>query len=170
MCSKILSNLQTDDEYFTPKKIWEDVVDYLPTNGEMVVFEAFYGNGMSGQYLTELGCTVIQGPHVDFFKSDNDDSPIPPDKYDCIISNIPFSMKKEVLEKLKQLDKPFMIIMPSSTMHTQYLREIFENTLQMIIPNTRMHFEKDGVVLKRTSFDCAYYCYKMNLPKDIIWL
>lgn len=167
MCSKILSNLQTDDEYMTPKKLWEDVADYLPTNGEMVVYEAFYGNGMSGQYLSELGCTVIQGPHVDFF---NRESAISPDKYDCIISNIPFSMKKEVLERLRELDKPFMIIMPASTMFTQYLREIFESDLQVIVPSTRMHFEKDGVILKRTSFDCSYFCYKMNLPKDIIWL
>lgn len=169
MCSKILSNLSTDDEYMTPKKIWEDIEDYLPTDGKKIVFEAFYGNGMSGQYLSELGCTVIQGPNIDFFE-DVDKCPIKPDMYDMIISNIPFSIKKEVLEKLVELDKPFIVIMPASTMFTQYLRDIFENKLQVIIPNTRMHFEKDGVILKRTSFDCSYFCYKMNLPKDIIWL
>jgi hypothetical protein len=31
---------------------------------------------------------------------------------DMIISNVPFSKKKEVLVKLKELDKPFIIIMP----------------------------------------------------------
>jgi len=167
MCSKVLKNLNTDDEYFTPKKLWEDIEEYLPTDGNTIVYEAFYGDGMSGQYLSELGCTVIQGPTLDFF---DDDSLLPKDKYDIIISNIPFSTKKEVLEKLAHLDKPFIIIMPASTMFTQYLRDIFDNKLQMIIPNSRMHFQKDGVVLKRTSFDCAYFCYKMDLPKDVIWL
>lgn len=167
MCSKVLKNLNTDDEYFTPKKLWEDINEYLPTDGKTIVYEAFYGDGMSGQYLSELGCTVVQGPTLDFF---DDDSLLSTDKYDVIISNIPFSTKKEVLERLVNIDKPFIIIMPASTMFTQYLRDIFNNKLQMIIPNSRMHFQKDGVVLKRTSFDCAYFCYKMNLPKDIIWL
>lgn len=87
------------------------------------------------------------------------------DRCDMIVSNIPFSKKKEI-------DKPFMIIMPASTMFTQYLREIFgeKNEIQIIIPKTRMHFEKNGKVLKRTSFDSCYFCYKMNLKHDIIWL
>jgi hypothetical protein len=56
---------------------------------------------------------------------------------DMIISNVPFSKKKEVLVKLKELDKPFIIIMPMSTLFTQYLRETFGNKLQLIIPQKK---------------------------------
>lgn len=156
--------MKTDDEYNTPKELWENIQSFLPKS-DQIVWEAFYGNGHSGNWLSDLGCTVIQS-NVDFF----DDNTHIIDKCDVIISNIPFSKKKEVLAKLKKIDKPFIIIMPASTMFTQYLREIFNNELQIIIPNTRMHFEKKGKILKRTSFDSCYFCYKMNLKHDVIWL
>ena len=163
----IWSQLNKDDEYNTPKELWENVKDYLPTkHNDSIVWEAFYGNGESGKILSNLGCTVIQS-NVDFF----DDNSHIINACDMIVSNIPFSKKKEVLTKLREINKPFMLIMPASTMFTQYLREIFkQNEIQIIIPKTRMHFEKNGKVLKRTSFDSCYFCYKMNLKHDIIWL
>jgi hypothetical protein len=154
----------TDDEYNTPRELWENVKDFLP-NKNVIVWEAFYGNGRSGNILSDLGCTVIQSD-VDFF---SDNLKII-NSCDVIVSNIPFSIKKKVLIRLKEIDKPFLIIMPASTMFTQYLRDIFGSTLQLIIPNKRMHYEKNGVVLRRTSFDSCYYCYKMGLHNDIIWL
>jgi hypothetical protein len=159
------SRLKEDDEYNTPRELWDNITDYLPSK-DKVVWEAFYGNGKSGQILSELGCTVIQS-NVDFF----DDNSHIIEKSDMIISNVPFSKKKEILARLKEIDKPFILIMPASTMFTNYLRDTFEkNEIQIMIPKKRMHFEKNGVVLKRTSFDCCYFCYKMNLKNDIIWL
>lgn len=158
------SQLHTDDEYYTPKELWEAIKDYLPKK-DTVVWEAFYGNGKSGNILSDLGCTVIQS-NTDFF----DDNSKIIEKADMIISNIPFSKKKEILAKLKDIDKPFIIIMPASTIFTQYLRDTFGNQIQIIVPKQRMHFEKNGVIMKRTSFDSCYFCYKMNLEKDIVWL
>lgn len=159
------SQIQEDDEYNTPRELWENIKEYLPTK-DKVVWEAFYGNGKSGQILSNLGCTVIQS-NVDFF----DDNSHIIDKTDMIISNVPFSKKREILTRLKEIDKPFILIMPASTMFTRYIKDVFEkNEIQIIIPDKRMHFEKNGVILKRTSFDCCYFCYKMNLKNDIIWL
>nr|QOI90326.1 hypothetical protein HWQ62_00189 [Pyramimonas orientalis virus] len=159
------SQIKQDDEYNTPKELWDNIKDFLPGK-DKVVWEAFYGNGKSGQILSDLGCTVIQS-NVDFF----DDNTNIIDKTDMIVSNVPFSKKKEILTKLKEINKPFILIMPASTMFTNYLREIFKkNEIQIIIPPKRMHFEKNGVVLKRTSFDCCYFCYKMDLKNDITWL
>jgi hypothetical protein len=159
-----MGKLSNDDEYNTPYELWQNVKQYLPSK-EKIVWEAFYGNGKSGQILSDLGCTVLQSD-VDFF----DENSHIIQKCDAIVSNIPFSKKKEVLKRLKEIDKPFIIIMPASTMFTQYLREIFNNELQIILPKNRMHFEKNGVIIRRTSFDSCYYCYKMNLPNDIVWL
>lgn len=165
----IWSPLVTDDEWKTPKELWENIKEYLPKK-DVVVWEAFYGDGKSGNYLSDLGCTVMQSK-VDFF----DDNSCLLDKVDMIISNIPFSKKKEVLAKLKEIDKPFIIIMPASTIFTQYLRETFTNDegrveMQMIVPRKRMHYMKNDIIYKRTSFDSCYFCYKMNLKNDVIWL
>ena len=54
--------------------------------------------------------------------------------------------------------------------------DIFKDkTLQIIIPKRRIQFIKieDGQYVdtgNRCNFDCLYFCYKMNLEKDIIWL
>lgn len=161
----IYTKMTTDDEYYTPPEHWIAVKDFLP-GSDRVVWEAFCGDGRSGRTLTELGCTVIQGREVDFFDDHNGVI----GKYDVIVSNIPFSNKKEVLERLKRLDKPFLIIMPGSTMFTKYLRELFGNDMQIIIPRSRMHFLKNDVLMTRTSFDCCYFAYKMNYPRDVTWL
>ena len=153
------------DDYMTPKHTWEDIKQYIPN--DKVIWEAFYGDGESGKYLTEMGFDVIH-EKVDFFENDLGD---------VIVSNPPFSQSKEVMIRLKQLDKPFIIIMPSSKINTSYMRNTFMNKgLQIIIPRKRIHFTKlvDGKVPDKwknaCNFDCFYYCYKIGLEKDIIWL
>jgi hypothetical protein len=153
------------DDYMTPKHAWEDIKEYIPKNK---IWEAFYGNGESGKYLTELGFDVIHEP-LDFFTE-------PPEQYDTIVSNPPFSLSKEVMNKLLEYDKPFILIMPSSKINTSYFRAWKDKGLQIIIPRKRIHFKKlvDGKVpdnyKSSCNFDCFYYCYKINLPTDIVWL
>ena len=152
------------DDYMTPKYAWENIAHLIPK--DKVIWEAFYGNGESGKYLTELGFNTIHEP-VDFFENDLGD---------IIVSNPPFSKSKEVMKRLKDLDKPFIVILPASKICTSYIRENYKNDdLQIIIPRKRIHFNKlvDGRPTDQKSscnFDCFYYCYKMGFDKDIIWL
>jgi len=155
------------DDYMTPKSAWENIKDFIPKNKK--IWEAFYGDGNSGKYLQELGFDVIHEP-VDFFENNLGD---------IIVSNPAFSIKKQVFQRLKKLDKPFIIICPSSTINTQYMRELFSDSeypIQIIIPRKRIQFIKlvDGKIPENyksvCNFDCFYFCYKMDLPRDIIWL
>ena len=153
------------DDYMTPKSAWENIKHLIPK--DKVIWEAFYGNGKSGDYLKELGFNVIHEP-VDFFTNDLGD---------IIVSNPPFSKSKEVIKRLKELDKPFIIIMPCSKINTSYFRDYFMNTgLQIVIPIKRIHFEKlvDGKKPENwknaCNFDCFYYCYKIGLERDITWI
>ena len=129
------------DDYMTPKYAWENIQQYIPK--DKIIWEAFMGDGKSGQYLTDLGYNVIH--------NDND-----------------------LMPRLKELDKPFILILPCSKICTQYFRENFKDTdnpLQIIIPRKRIQFVKNGNDLQnKCNFDCFYYCYKMNLERDIIWL
>lgn len=151
----------------TPKYAWKDISHLIPN--DKVIWEPFYGDGKSGQYLRELGFAVIHEP-IDFFEYD---------KGEVLISNPPFTIKKEVFTRLVALGKPFIMISPSSMINTQYIRKLFAqdtNPLQIVIPRRRIHFIKqvDGVVPEgwknACNFDCFYYCWKMNLPRDISWL
>jgi len=151
------------DDYMTPKYAWENIKHLIPNDKK--IWEAFYGNGSSGKYLQELGFDVIH-EEVDFFENDLGE---------VIVSNPPFTKVKEILKRLKELDKPFILILPSSKINTSYFREWKDKGIQIIIPRKRIHFEKliDGKISDKKSvcnFDCFYYCYKMNYDKDIIWL
>ena len=74
--------------------------------------------------MTELGFNVIHRD-IDFFTNNFGD---------IIVSNPPFSKSKEILTRLKILDKPFILILPSQKINTSYIRNLFmgEN-LQIII-------------------------------------
>ena len=153
------------DDYMTPNYAWENIQQFIPKN--KIIWEAFYGDGSSGEYLKELGFNVIHDS-VDFFENDLGE---------IVLSNPPFSKCKEIIPRLKLLDKPFILILPASTITTQYVRELFKNDkLQIIIPRRRIHFDKkiNGKTPENwknaCNFDCFYYCYKMNLDNDIIWL
>ena len=150
------------DYYMTPKSAWENIKQYIPE--DKIIWEAFMGDGKSGEYLKELGYNVIHNDN-DFFLSNEGD---------VLVSNPPFSKSKEIMYRLKELDKPFILILPCSKISTQYFRENFKDTdnpLQIIIPRKRIQFVKNGnETQNKCNFDCFYYCYKMNLPRDIIWL
>jgi len=165
MASFHTKTFQKHDDYMTPKYAWENIKQYIP---KVKVWEAFFGDGKSGTYLEELGFDVIHEER-DFFTE-------PPDEWDMIVSNPPFSKSKEVMKKMLEYDKPFIMIMPSSKINTSYFREWKDKGLQIIIPRKRIHFVK--LINRETpknwknacNFDCFYYCYKIGLEKDIIWL
>ena len=156
------------DDYMTPKYAWENITEYIPK--DKVIWEPFMGSGSSGEYLRELGCQEVIHLDEDFFENN---------KGEVIITNPPFSKSKAVMNRLRELDKPFIVLMPSAKICTSYFRDNFKDArdpIQIIIPRKRIHFIKyvNGEPVEgqknQCAFDCFYYCYKMNLPRDIVWM
>ena len=86
---------------------------------------------------------------------------------------------KTIIPRLKQLDKPFILILPAHKLNAAYLRNHFKDAIQLIIPCGRINFlkyengelvEGSGVLGSTASFGCLYYCYRIGLPRDILWL
>tara|TARA_R110002167_G_scaffold108956_1_gene277967 strand:+ start:1156 stop:1665 length:510 start_codon:yes stop_codon:yes gene_type:complete len=156
------------DDYMTPKSAWDSIKEFIPEEYK-VIYEPFYGDGKSGIILKELipSKTIIH-ENVDFYEYSTKY------KYDMILSNPPFSDAKKIMPKMLEIDKPFILLMPSSKINTSYFRAWKEKGIQIIIPRKRISFikMKDGEYVESigANFDCFYYCYKMNLEKDILWL
>ena len=152
------------DDYMTPNSAWDAIKEYIPQ--DKVIWEAFYGDGKSGDYLKELGFNVIHEP-IDFFDSNEGD---------IIVSNPPFSMVKQIMPRMLELDKPFILLMPCSKLCAGYFRPWKDKNIQLLIPEKRIQFTKhiNGVPppnwRSSPNFDCFYYCYKMNLDNDITML
>lgn len=158
---------QKHDDYMTPFSAWDNIKHLIPK--DKIIWEAFYGDGVSGDILTKLGFDVIH-EEIDFFENNCGD---------IVVSNPPFSRVPDILNRLVEIDKPFILIMPSSKINTQYFRKLFsqnKDKIQIIIPRKRIHFEKliDGKrpdnCKNACNFDCFYYCWKIGLENDIVWL
>ena len=148
------------DNYATDKKGWEIIKEYIPTDKQ--IWCPFYCDGKQKEYFKEMGFNVIHEDE-DFFLNN---------KGDVIIDNPPFSKMKDICIRLKELEKPFIIIAFSRVILMKWFQQLFKNDLQIIIPFNRITFThltnpKSGYT---PPFGTQYYCYKMNLPKDLIWL
>ncbi len=159
-------NPKQHDDYMTPDYAWDDMIKYIPK--DKIIWEPFYGDGESGKYLSSLGFSVIH-KNEDFFKNN---------KGDVVVSNPPFHNKKQIIQRLIEIDKPFILLLPVSTLCYQYSK-IMKDNIQILIPPKRIKFKKFNKETREiekdwekytSTFDCLWFCYKMNLDQDIIYL
>ena len=163
MTTRKKQEFHNDDQYNTTPEIWEMIAHLIPK--DKILFEAFLKDNWSSKsaiILRNMGFNVVGNPTVDFFGE------LP--EYDIIVSNPPYSMKKKIFQRLAALDKPFILILPISTISKQFVKVLERDKIQMIIPSKRMQFEKAGVELSRCWFDTCFLCYKMNLERDITFI
>ncbi len=107
----------------------------------------------------------------DFFKTD------PPENCDLMISNPPFSLQNEIIERsFKLVDdgkiKSFALLLPLSTLETSKRADLYNKHIDDI---SILIFKKRIKFLNcKTSFNtaCCWICYKIPNLKDkkIMWL
>jgi hypothetical protein len=154
------------DDWFTRKSAWSDISQFIPR--DKVIWEACMldSTSFSPIYLQEMGFDVEWNVNEDIFtQQKREDS--------TIVTNLPFTLKKEIFQHLKEIDQSFIILAPSTCLHTKYFFEIFKNeNIQLIIPSTKRNFDKyvDGVKVdgpSNCSFYTLYICYKAGLDNDV---
>ena len=162
-----LGNLARNDQYYTPKHLLEAIAPFLPRDKK--IWMPFYGDGSVGRYMRELGFgDVHHQPGEDFF-----DTPPPGSPGETIVvDNPPFSLKREVFQRLASLEMPFMLIVPLATVSYQYTRDLLGESFQIVVPRKRMSFvdpskRREGEKKSQPSFASVWLCYKMNLDHDI---
>jgi len=155
------TDIEDKDNYSTDKIGWEIIKEYIPIDKK--IWSPFYCDGKQKIIFKELGFDILH-QDIDFF------SYIP--DYDIIIDNPPFSIFKEVCFKLKELDKPFIIIGFSKVILLKWFQKLFKDHLQVIIPFKRPTFTHltNPRIGYTPPFGVQYYCYKMNLEKDLIFI
>ena len=154
------TNDKDSDNYITNKNEWERIKKYIPTDKK--IWAPFYCDGKQKEYFKDMGFDIIHEDE-DFFNNN---------KGDIIIDNPPFSKKKEIFSRLKKLDKPFILIVPSVMLCYKYFQEYFSDNLQIIIPKSRIKFRHINSTNKNYTppYASFFFCYKMNLEKDLIFI
>ena len=146
------------DERYTPSYAVEPLLPYLKKY--KVIYEAT--SGISSQivdYLIKKGYKVISSQGKDFLK---DELP----EFDLIVTNPPYSKKDAFIKKCYELNKPFALLMPITTLQGNRRGQWFmENGVELLILNQRVDFTGKG----SPHFGVAWFCREL-LPNNLIFV
>ena len=156
-------NFKNDDDYESTPAIWSYILPFV--SFDAVIYEPFYCSGRSKEILNSLGYKNVIHKDEDFFTN------YMKYNFDITVSNPPFSIKKKVFDTLKNIGKPFIMVVPVSILTKKFFMEKYRDTdVSILIPRNRMQFSKKGEVSGRCWFDTIFVCYKLKLDKQIIFL
>ena len=156
---------KNDNEYYTQKQDWERILFCLEKYKNKIIYEGFYGAGHTFNHFKEMGFNVIGKEGMDFFSKESEEYI---KKSDILVSNPPFTIKYKIMKLLVEKNKPFILILPLSSINTHSFRKCFNdnmNEVSIFIPKGRMKFIKNGEVAKSPSFESCYVCWKIGEDK-----
>jgi len=89
-------------------------------------------------------------------------------EFDCIITNPPFSLKQEFLERCYKIGKPFALLLPLTTFETAKRQNLFKKYgIQVIFFDKRINFETPSGKGSGSWFATAWFTWGLNLPKTL---
>jgi hypothetical protein len=159
-----LKQSKVNDEIYTPKYAVIPLLKYLDKSKKIICpFDTqesnFYKVLKSNGYdVTALHMDDGKDFFLDFF-----------DHYDIIISNPPYSIKDEVLERLYLIGKPFIMLLPLTTLSSGKRVPMFiKNGLEVLIFDKRIGYNINGEQKDSNWFASAYFCHNI-LPEKLIF-
>lgn len=154
------TNYQND--FQTPAEALKPLLPYL--NKEWVIWECAEGKGNLTKALREEGFSVI-GTDI---LSSKDFLIWQPEKFDCIITNPPYSLKQKFLQRAYSLHKPFAFLLPLTTFETAKRQKLFKRYgLEVIFLDKRINFETPSGKGSGAWFAVAWFTNGLNIGKQL---
>eukprot|EP00934_Nitzschia_sp_Nitz4_P003380 Nitzschia sp. Nitz4//scaffold88_size82704//17209//18057//NITZ4_005284-RA/size82704-processed-gene-0.46-mRNA-1//1//CDS//3329559470//3370//frame0 len=131
-----------NDHFETPLVAYEDILPLLDgvhptrTKKNHTLYDPYYCNGRTAEYLRQLGFAKIEHAKRDFYK-DIDDNTVP--DHFTLITNPPYSdQHKErclsfCVEQFQSLQRPFFLLMPNYVASRSYYRRILGDTINDVV-------------------------------------
>jgi len=152
------------NDFQTPPEALNPLLPYLKK--DWLIWECACGKGNLVEGLNErgfltIGTDILSG--YDFLKWQ-------PKKFDCIITNPPFSLKQEFLERCYCLKKPFALLLPLTTFETQKRQKLFKKYgLEVIFLSKRINFETPSGKGSGSWFATAWFTNWLNIGKQFVF-
>ena len=153
-----------EDDFQTPYTAISPLLPYL--NRDFTYWECACGKGRIVQYLTQQGFKVI-GSDVKEGIEFNFLTYTPPFHFDCIITNPPFSLKNEFIERCYAFNKPFALLLPLTALESRKRQKFWVKGLQLLVLPYRIHFETPSGKASYSWFPSAWFTKGLTLPSDI---
>lgn len=154
-----------NDECYTPGYGVKPILKYIPKGA--VVWCPF--DTPESEFVKQISKTnKVIASHIwggqDFLSYE------PKEHWDCIVSNPPFTNKREIFERALSFNKPFALIMSIVWLNDSTPKKLwnkYNKDLQLLMFEQRMRFIQNGKCMGSPTFSSAYFCCDF-LPKQII--
>lgn len=157
----VLMNRGHSDDLQSPPEALRTLLPYL--NKRWTIWEPAAGKGNLVSALERFGCKVIASDiskGLDFLTVD-----VP--RCHAIVTNPPFSLKDEFLERCFVIGKPFALLLPLTTVDSKKRRELIRRYggMEVIVPNGRINFETPNGG-SSSWFATAWWTWKLITVSD----
>jgi hypothetical protein len=135
--------------------IWE------PAEGERLLVEALLD--CTPHRFNVIGSDILSGKNFFDFE---------PEKWDCIVTNPPYSIKFLWLARCYTLGKPFALLMPVETLGSKTAQELFDRYgMDVILLDKRVNFKMPikGWDSGGAQFPTAWFTWQLGLPSQIVY-
>ena len=162
--------IKSSDDFQTPKEAINSLCKYIPK--DWIIWECACGKGNLVEAFKNKGFKVIASDLYDNPYNGGVDFLIkkPTEPYDVIITNPPYSIKQQFLERAYILDKPFAFLLPLTTFETKKRQELFKTYgLEVIFLDKRINFQTPSGQGSGSWFATAWFTNKLNLGQSFIF-
>lgn len=160
-----------NDEWYTPVYGVEPILEFLPPGASILCpFDTEESHFV--KILRSRGHRVVSR-HLENQEDFFDLSPKDVEGFDCIVSNPPYSLKNEILERLFELGKPFAMLLNSLEIFgTQKRYHLFkENDFELLVLDKRIGYlasYTEKAPCTSAPFSSWYVCHRV-LPEKIMF-
>ncbi len=151
-----------NDNWQTPIEALQPLFPFIKK--EWLIWECAQGkkylvNGLLNKGFEVTGSDILTGQ--DFLSWQ-------PDKFDCIVTNPPFSLKQQFLERCYRLKKPFALLMPLTTFESARRQSLFyQYGVEVILFPFRINFENESSKVSRAYFISAWFTNGLNIGQQL---
>jgi len=151
------------DNFQTPKIGFDYLLPYIKK--EWKIWECAWGEGELLNHMKNAGFTAFgSDKEYDFLKE-------PAKECDCIITNPPYSLKDEFIERCYEHGKPFALLMPLTALEGQKRQALFKkNGISLLIPPKRINFKTPSGTGSGSWFMTAWFCWKLPIPNQLTFI
>jgi len=150
------------DNFQTPPIALKPLVPYLKRG--WTIWEPAEGKGNLSNALREMGFKVVG---TDILTGHDFLSCAPPE-FDCIITNPPYSLRYEFIERCYELGKPWAMLMTLTTLEGRRQTLFEKHGVELLLLNKRINFETPSGSGSGAWFPVAWFCWKL-LPTSIVF-
>jgi hypothetical protein len=163
--AEVLYSAGSNDECYTPDYGVAPILKYVPKDA--VVWCPF--DSKTSEFVKQLEARGNKVIHSHISEQKDFMTWQPDETWDVIVSNPPFSNKRQTFERALSFNKPFALIMANTWLNDSAPKQLFsEKDLQLLMFEQRMEFhQKDGKTNNKITFSSSYFCWNF-LPKQII--